>query len=186
MQQKRRGKGDVWTYTPPKHKGQWRGKPRTIKLGRQSQAVIKPFLTRVLADYLFSPRESMEERNAIKRASRKSKVQPSQRCRKKQSPKVSPRDRYDVASYRRAITYACRRLAIDKLVAKGKTLKEARKETKDGFPSFHPYQLRHSAITEVYEEHGPEGARAFAGHNTLSMTAHYTKRDEKLAERVAK
>jgi hypothetical protein len=42
-------------------------------------------------DYLFSPAEAMRERNEDRRAQRKSKVQPSQACRKKARPRKQPR-----------------------------------------------------------------------------------------------
>ena len=67
-----------------------------------------PYLLRADDAYCFSPAESEESRHAVQREQRVSPVPPSQvRRRKKRRPKVAPGERYDVASYRRAIHRAC-------------------------------------------------------------------------------
>jgi integrase len=97
--------GATWLYRPESHKAEHHGIERMVFLGPQAQSAVRPFLFRDPGAYLFSPREAMETWRAQQRAVRKSKVQPSQICRKKQRPKKQPRDRYTSDSYARAITY---------------------------------------------------------------------------------
>jgi hypothetical protein len=58
---------------------------------------------------LFSPQESKAARAVALRASRKTRVQPSQKNRRKRQPKRAPRERYDVTSYALAIRRGCDR-----------------------------------------------------------------------------
>lgn len=53
--------GKLWTYTPERHKAARQGKERRITLGPKAQEVLRPWLRTDLMDYLFSPREAMEE-----------------------------------------------------------------------------------------------------------------------------
>lgn len=99
--------GEVWSYKPASHKTEHRGHRRVVELGPQAQTVIRPFLKADLEGFLFSPSEAEAERHADQRRHRKSKVQPSQRNRKKRNPKCRPHDHYSVASYRRAIQRGC-------------------------------------------------------------------------------
>jgi integrase len=50
--------GPVWIFKPRTHKMSYRGKERTICLGPKAQAVVKPFLTLNVEDFLFSPRRA--------------------------------------------------------------------------------------------------------------------------------
>ena len=99
--------GRIWVYTPASHKNTHRGHHREIYLGPRAQEIVRPFLTGNLGAYLFSPQDAEAERLQNLRQNRKSRVQPSQLSRKRKSPKKAPGARYDVASYRRAIAYAC-------------------------------------------------------------------------------
>ncbi len=80
--------GPVWTYTPPQHKTAHRGKSRRVKLGGPAQAVLASFRATVTdpAAPLFSPRQAQKVRYTAMRAARKSRVTPSQRCRKRNHP----------------------------------------------------------------------------------------------------
>jgi integrase len=99
--------GAVWFYRPEQHKTAWRGKSRTVALGPKAQAVVKPFLTLSTTARLFSPCRALADRAAALRASRKTKVQPSQESRRVKNPKRQPRDFYTVAAYGHAIYRAC-------------------------------------------------------------------------------
>src|SRR5262249_20791368 len=158
--------GRVWIYTPPEHKTEHHGKRRQVYLGPRAQAVLKSWLRVNLAANLFSPREAMEERKARLRQDRKTPVQPSQRDRPKPKPKRPPGERYDTASYRRAIAYGCK---------------------KAGVPRWHPHQLRHNAATKVRKEFGLDVARAVLGHSSPAVTEVYAELDSaKAAEAMEK
>ncbi len=148
--------GRVWTYTPFEHKTEHHGKERTIYLGPQAQAILKPWLRTELTAFLSSPREAMEERKARMRQRRKTPVQPSQRCRAKPKPKKTPGERYDTDSYRRAIAYGCKRA---------------------GVPKWHPHQLRHNAATRLRKEFGLDVARVILGHSSPVVTEVYAEVD---------
>jgi integrase len=155
--------GRIWIYKPHRHKNQFREQGREIYLGPQSQAIIKPFLKPDLEAYLFSPAEAREERYRDLRAKRKSKVPPSQVCRRKRKPKKLPGDRYTTYSYRRAILGACRRANV---------------------PAWHPHQLRHNAGTRLRKEFGLEISRILLGHKSVMATQIYAEADKAAAMEV--
>jgi integrase len=130
--------GPIWTYSPALHKTAYRGHKRTIYLGPQAQAIVKPFLSTSLTAFLFSPRAAKEAYWAERRANRKTPMTPSQaKRRRKQNPKRSPGDSYTIYSYRCAIARACR---------------EA------GVPEWGPHRLRHNAATLLRKQFGLEKA----------------------------
>ena len=171
--------GEVWFYRPAQHKTTYKGKERVIALGPQAQAVVKPFLKLNVQAYLFSPAEGLAELWADKRRNRKTKVQPSQKQRRKRAPKKPPRDHYDTGGYDHAIYKAC-----DKAFPPPAPLARRPDETKKEWASrlspaerevlakwrrehrWHPHQLRHAHATEVRRRFGLEAcasvARAFA------------------------
>jgi integrase len=51
----------VWVYTPSRHKSEDRGRSRLIDLGPRAQEVLRPWPRPNLTEYLFSPREVMDE-----------------------------------------------------------------------------------------------------------------------------
>jgi integrase len=114
--------------------------------------------------YLFSPAEAMAERAADRRALRKSRVQPSQLCRKVPAPGRKPGEVYGVQAYGKAIARACKAA---------------------GVPHFHPHRLRHARATEIRRLFGVEAAKTVLGHSQLSVTEVYAERDLALAVRVA-
>jgi integrase len=101
--------GRVWVYTPESHKTEHHGPERRIYVGPNAIEVLKPGLKTELADYLFSPRESMAERAVELRKARRTRVQPSQQNRRKRSPKRIPAEKYRVTGYALAIRRACDR-----------------------------------------------------------------------------
>lgn len=94
----------------------------------------------------------------MRRALRKSPVQPSQRDRSKARPRKKPGDQYTVSSYRRAIQVACR---------------------KAGVPCWHPHQLRHSAATDIRRRFGLEASRVILGHGDVRATQIYSEEDRR-------
>ena len=156
-------KGAVWIYRPPRHKTQHHGRDRLILIGPIAQAALQPFLDRDPAAYCFSPADSVAERQQQKRLARKTKVQPSQRNRKKMSPVRKPGERYSVTSYRKAVTRTCDRYDI---------------------PHWHPNQLRHTRATELQASSGIEAAQHILGHADAKVTQIYAERDIKMASQV--
>ncbi len=52
---------DSWEYRPQSHKTQHRNKSRIVHLGKQSQELIRPYLTTELEAYLFNPERGRSE-----------------------------------------------------------------------------------------------------------------------------
>jgi len=160
---------DVWFYTPPHHKTLHHEHTRVIPLGPKAQEILKPFLADDPTEYVFSPKSAQEERNAAKRAARKSKVQPSQISRAKTKPQNPPRERYETKTYRSAVLYGIRKAA----------------KAGVNIPDWHPYQLRHTAATRIRKSHSLDAARAVLGQKTLAIADTYAELDAGLASAVA-
>src|SRR5262249_37700268 len=73
--------GPVWEYRPQHHKTEHRNddpdRERIVFLGPRAQALLKPYLTLNVTDYLFSPSRSEEQRNAGRREKRATPLYPS-------------------------------------------------------------------------------------------------------------
>jgi integrase len=190
--------GDVWLYRPSQHKTAYRGKERVIALGPQAQAVVKPFLKLDMQAYLFSPAEGLAEVRAERRRLRKSKVQPSQKRRRKAAAKRRPRDHYTTAAYDHAIRIGC-----IKAFPPPEHLAPRPRESKETWLArltpvereelarwrrehhWHPHQLRHAHATEVRRMFGLEAAQVSLGHSQARVTEVYAERDLTLAAKVA-
>lgn len=154
--------GRVWFYVPSRHKTEHHGRERSVPIGPRAQEVLRPWLRPELDAYLFSPADADAERKAAMRAARKTKVQPSQRDRRKPDPKRTPGACFTVRSYWSAIRRAC---------------------DKAGVPRWHPHQLRHNFATFARKQFGIDVAQIILGHSTVATTAIYAERDrEKAAE----
>ncbi len=95
---------------------------------------------------------------------------PSQSARcPRANPKRAKRARYDVDSYRRAISYGIARAKRAGLVVE----------------PWHPLQLRHLHATRVREQFGLEGAQVALGHARADVTQVYAERNFELAKRIA-
>jgi integrase len=182
--------GPIWIYRPKHHKTLHHGKLREIYLGPRAQAIVRHFLKTDLQAALFSPSDARQEQYEKLRRARNTRVQPSQLSRRKKCPKKSPGNQYTVASYRRAIKYACEkafplpehlaprpretkiewrgRLTAEELA----TIKQWRKEH-----AWHPHRLRHNAGTSLRKEFGVEVARIILGHSHLRTTEIYAEAD---------
>lgn len=146
---------DMWIYDlGSRHKTDWHGHRRQIPLGPQAQALLRPFLDRDPLAYCFCPAEARREWEAGKRATRKSKVQPSQRQRRKTAPQKQPGLRYSTQSYGKAIAKAC---------------------LKGQLPHWAPNQIRHAVLEAIEAEHSQEDARCVAGHSTPTTTSVYAQ-----------
>ncbi|MBX7165131.1 MAG: site-specific integrase [Pirellulales bacterium] len=156
--------GAVWIYRPTRHKTEHRGRGRQIMLGPRAQAVLLPYLDREPEAYCFSPREAVAQRARRLRAQRKTKVQPSQRDRRKARPRRPPGDHYEHHTYARAIRRACE---------------------KAGVPPWCPNQLRHAAATAIRAQYGLEGAQVVLGHSRADVTQIYAERDWLKAQQIA-
>jgi integrase len=102
----------VWVYRPESHETEHHGKSRQILIGPRTQAVLAPWLRDDPSAYLFNLKEAMEELRAAQRRQRRSRVQPSQRDRRKRGPKRVPGLRYTCNSDRRAIIVVCHQAGI--------------------------------------------------------------------------
>ena len=107
----------VWEYRPGRHKTDHLNEDddpeldRVVYLGPRAQTLLNSLLRDHPEDYLFNPRHAEEQRAKERRRLRKTALRPShvrhQTGKRKVNPKRFPRNRYDQASYRRAIRSAC-------------------------------------------------------------------------------
>jgi integrase len=195
--------GRVWIYRPAKHKTEHLDKTREIYVGPKGQEIIKPFLRLDTQAYLFSPAESEDARNAERRRNRKTPMTPSQAKRKpKRNRERAPKDRYTVASYRKAIERACQRAfplpdPLGQMLLPSSKLESVRAwkarltdEEKEAIRAWraehtwHPHQLRHNAGTNLRKEFGVELARIILGHATAFTTEIYAEADRQQAIEV--
>ena len=79
-------------------------------------------------------------------------------------PKELLNDYYTQDAYRRCIARACERA---------------------GVPSWHPYQLRHTAATAIQRAYGIETARSVLGHVAISTTEIYLDKRTEDADKLA-
>jgi integrase len=191
--------GDVWLYRPGQHKGKHHGHQRVIALGPRAIAILKRHLKADPAACLFSPAHSMAEFRAGQRLRRRSRVQPSQRCRKKRKPRRQPRDYYTASSYANAVAAGC-----DKAFPPPVPLRQRPGETKAAWQArltedeqvelkawqkahrWHPHRLRHTRALELKRAHGLDVARAVLGHRTPVITEHYASLDLETVMEVAR
>jgi integrase len=168
-------KNGLWYYVPGSYKtSKFVGKI-VFPLGKPEQELIVPYLEDKNADNaVFSPRTAMAERNAERRANRKTKISPSQAARDKASATKPSRycEFYNRDSYRQAIEHA---------IAKGNKVLSDNEQ----IPHWYPYLLRNSAATATEIEHSDEDAQALLGHRTVNMTKRYAKTQLKRREALA-
>lgn len=186
--------GGVWTFSPADHKNAHREMERVIYLGPKAQRVVRPFLAdRGIDTPLFSPAEAEAERRAEQHANRRTPLSCGNRpgSNRKATPRRQPRDRYTVDSYRRAIERACDNATpppahLAKREGESEArwlarLSEAERAELKAWRNahrFHPYQLRHTAATQIRREFGLEAAQLALGHASATITdAVYAERD---------
>lgn len=156
--------GPVWLYRPATHKTAHHGHERIIALGPKAQTIIRRYLLPNTEAFLFSPQRATAEFRATQRRARKTKVQPSQQCRKKATPKKQPGDRYTTRSFAQAFSAAIKR-------------HNRNKPAGEQIPHWHLHQLRHLRALELKREIGLDGARAVLGHRSPVLSEHYAGLD---------
>jgi site-specific recombinase XerD len=185
--------GRTWEYTPASFKNEHHEQSRTIFIGPQAQAVLKPWLKTDLGAYLFSPAEAEAERNVERRAKRKSPLWNShvqqQARRRNARHRKSFGNHYTPAAYRRAIARACdqafRHPILGKIKKKDLTpeqhleLQAWRKVHR-----WHPTRLRHNVGTRIRRLFGLEGAQAVMGHSELGSTQVYAEKNLEAARAI--
>lgn len=154
--------GDIWVYRPHTHKTEHYGIDKLILLGPKAQEVLRPWLERDPAAYLFSPKEVWEAKLASRR--RDAKVA-RPRKRKRRRAARPPRDHYNDEGYCQAVERACKRA---------------------GVPKWTPGRLRHNAGTKVRAKYGAEAAQLVLGHQNLSTTEIYAEKNRKRYEEIMK
>jgi integrase len=182
--------GPVWLYRPAQHKLAYQNKARVVAIGPRGQEIIRPFLQLDTHAYLFSPRRAQERRYATMRASRKTKVQPSQKDRSKRKPEKRPADCYTTSSYEHAIRAGCdlafpppaplarredetlRAWQVRLTAVQQVELKAWQKAHRR-----HPHRLRHTAATKLRKVFGIDAARAVLGHRSPAVTEVYAEID---------
>lgn len=171
----------VWTYTPQKHKTEHHEKSRPISIGPKAQLILTPFLKPNLQAYIFSPIDAEAERRAKAHLKRKTPLYLGNApgTNRKAVAKRSPRERYTVATYRRAIQRACER--ADKAAHKTNPYMPAKQVVVE---IWHPHQLRHNAGTLLRQRYGLETARAVLGHSTIATTEIYAEADFNRVQQV--
>jgi integrase len=166
-----RGDPARWVYRPGsdagphgKHKNAWRGQDRIVPMGPAAIELLTPWLRPDdPSAYLFRPQAAVDERNAKRRAERKTRRQPSQLARKrKRRPKRAPGDCYTEESYPRAVARACAKAGV----------------------TFHPYALRHGRKMSIERSEGTEAARCVLGQKSIVSTTHYGVLDTERAKEV--
>jgi integrase len=187
--------GDVWAYRPESHKTQHHGRERVIFIGPKAQAILRPYLLRDKAAYCFCPAEGEKKRREDAHDRRTTPLsrgnRPGSNVRSK--PKRFAGERYDVASYRRAIYRACE-LAFGMpkhLRHRLRNETEEQKQERQKLASewrakhtWHPNQLRHTAATEIRKRFGIESAQLALGHADANVTQIYAERDMQKAAHV--
>ncbi|MDR0327357.1 MAG: site-specific integrase [Planctomycetaceae bacterium] len=170
-----RGNG-LWYYIPGSYKtSEFVGKI-VFPLGKPEQELLAPYLEgKTGVQAVFSPRTAQAERNAVKRANRKTKLTPLQMAREEARTAKPYRysEFYNRFSYRQAIEHA---------INKGnKTLPES-----EQIPYWTPYRLRNSAATATEENIGLDEAQAQLGHKSANMTRRYSKAQLRIREKLAR
>ncbi|MFM1902847.1 MAG: hypothetical protein RLZZ440_747 [Planctomycetota bacterium] len=149
--------GSVWLFKPRRHKNSHRGQDRTIPLGPQAQAILKPWLRADPDAFLFQPREAIAE---LRRSQEQERWDDRDRERRRQAKRVDgvenhrqPGEFYDHRRLSCAVARACKWA---------------------GCAHWSPYQLRHAAGTRVgLLEGSVDAARVQLGKRSLSDTARY-------------
>ena len=169
----------IWVYRPVEHKTRHRGRERIIFIGPKAQKILRPYLLRDAQAICFSPADSERRRKRSMREKRQTKVQPSQRDRRKSQPEVEPGEKYDKTSYARAIKRAC-----DLAFPPAKELNEDERKTWQKKHRWSPNQVRHTAATEIRRRFGLEAAQVVLGHSRADVTQVYAERDGSLAAKI--
>jgi integrase len=167
-------KGSV-LYVLKKHKTIRYGKLKAIPIIAEDEFIyVRPYLEgKKPDDYVFSPKQHLQELRERAATKRKSKVTPSQLQRKTEkakNPKEKINEYWLSRNYYHAISNA---------------IKTANKKLPpdEQIPHWYPYNLRHSFVTEVFEntDGDIEVARACVGQKSIKTTRDYNHGDLNVA-----
>ena len=154
---------DHWVARPDWHKTEYADKERRILIGPMARELLLPYLKSPTGPYVFPPRKSEKLRQKERRKRRESKVQPSQRCRKKKDAKRRPGVKYSLWSYEKAIKRAAARAGVE---------------------HWAPNQIRHLSATETRKTHGLEVVQVLLGHSDIRTTQIYAEPDDSRARQA--
>jgi integrase len=204
-----------WVYRPGsdqgvhgQHKTAHRRHDRLILIGPRAQEVLQPYLESEPGSFCFSPARGEAIRAVERRKLRKTPLYPSRlrrlAAKRQRAPRRTPGDRYDTASYRRAIERACdkafplperlapRRQEDGKLESRAvwwARLTPADRDEVRAWRRAHrwrPNQLRHCRATEL-RRYGLDVTKTILGHTKVETTQLYAEKDLAAAmELVAK
>ena len=183
-----RGNG-LWYYKPGSYKTERYVGDIEFPLGIPEQKLLEPLLIGKKPDAaVFSPRVAMQERNAVRRANRKSKTA-SRDEQRVGNPGEQLSEFYDRHSYCHAVEYAIKRgnreLRKEAEEKAGRELSE-KEFDKIKIPRWTPYQLRNSAATEMELERGLDESQALLAHKSANMTRRYSKAQLRIREKLAR
>ena len=102
----------LWHYVRKNHKTERFVGKKVVPLGKPAQELIVPYLENKAAEqFVFNPQTAQTERNAEKRANRKTKIIPSQAARDAERAMKPSRysESYNECSYRLAIAHAIKK-----------------------------------------------------------------------------
>ncbi len=139
--------GDIWLYTPFKHKTQWKDKSRVIAVGPRAQRLLMRYANVAAEAFIFSPKRALKELHAERPTHRR-----KPNLKRKTDRRVT--DSYTTESYRQAIQDACEKI---------------------GANGWSPNRLRHALATRVRREFGLEFSQAVLGHSKIETTQIYAQ-----------
>jgi integrase len=197
---------EVWEYVDDDHKTSHHGRTRTVFIGPEAQAILRPYLLRDANSVCFSMAESVQQRRDARRTAR---VTPescgnrpgvrSDADRIGKRPKRRAKERFDSNSYRQAIHHACD-AAFDAPPPLGRQEGESNQKRMKRLNSaqreqltewrvqnrWNPNQLRHTRGTDIRKRFGLEAAQVILGHAAADVTQVYAERDREKAIEVAR
>lgn len=146
--------GPEWFYRPESHKTESHGVVRGVPIVGDAREALTPFLLRDSNAYCFSPAESAQWFRDQRTANRKTPPKQGNTVgsNRKANPKRKPGEKFTKDTLNRAVRRACE---------------------KAGVRRWTPYQLRHTAATEVAKAVGIDNARALLSHTSMRMTENY-------------
>ena len=173
--------GSGWLFTPQHHKTKWKGRNRTIPIGKQAQEIPAAFSPDSPEAFYFNARQMVNESRSRRSSARRIQRYPSQikrnDAKRKVNPQRHPAERYSTRSY----SYAIAR-AVEKCNA---ALITAGVPVEDHLPHWSPNQFRHTFATRVRKEYGLEAAQVMLDHARADVTQIYAERNLTIAVKVA-
>ena len=178
--------GEIWEYTPDRHKTEHHEHTRTIFIGPQAKVRAKAVAEdrpRRVPVQSGGGRGGAQRRKAEQRKSPRWPSHEQHQARKKAVRHRKARGNcYTPAAYRRAIARACDRAfphPASSAIKKKDLTPDQRRELAAWRKAhrWHPHQLRHSAATRIRRRFGLEGAQAVLGHSELGSTQIYAEKN---------